>query len=134
MRALEAGTAARLALCSLAPVGEAPDATEPFQAAVNRRVAEYSGIVAALARAENAAYIPVHEALSQEIRRAPGKEFTGFRFRPFCGDAFRTMVLRRHVDEIARNNGWRFHSDGMHLNGRGGMIVADLVQELIDGG
>jgi len=134
VRALKAGTAARLALCSLAPVGEAPDATEPFQAAVNRRVAEYSGIVAALARAENAAYIPVHEALSQEIRRAPGKEFTGFRFRPFYGDAFRTMVLRRHVDEIARNNGWRFHSDGMHLNSRGGMIVADLVQELIDGG
>jgi hypothetical protein len=29
-------------------------------------------------------------------------------------------------------NGWRFHTDGVHLNSRGGMIVADLVQEFID--
>jgi hypothetical protein len=29
-------------------------------------------------------------------------------------------------------NGWRFHTDGIHLNSRGGIIVADLVQEFID--
>jgi hypothetical protein len=29
-------------------------------------------------------------------------------------------------------NGWRFHSDGVHLNSRGGMLLADLVQEFID--
>jgi len=28
-------------------------------------------------------------------------------------------------------NGWRFHTDGVHLNSRGGMIVADLVQEFV---
>jgi len=131
---LKAGTAARLALCSLAPYGEAPDSTRPFQAALNRRIAEYSGIVAAIARAEGAAYIPVHEALSEAIRAAPGKELTGFRFRPFYGDALRTAVLRQSVDALARRNGWRFHSDGMHLNSRGGMIVADLVEEFINGG
>jgi hypothetical protein len=29
-------------------------------------------------------------------------------------------------------NGWRFHTDGVHLNSRGAMIVADHVQEFID--
>jgi lysophospholipase L1-like esterase len=134
VRALKAGTAARLALCSLTPIGEAPHATHPFQAALKRRVAEYSGIVATIARAEGAAYIPIYEALSDEIRKAPGQAFTGFRFFPFYRDAFRTMVLRESVDTIARRNGWRFHSDGMHLNSRGGTMVADLVQEFIDGG
>jgi lysophospholipase L1-like esterase len=133
-RALRSGTAARLALCSLAPIGEAPNATLPVQAALNRRVAEYSSIVAAIARAEGVAYIPIYEALSEQIRKAPGQAFTGFRFQPFYRDAFRTMVLRQSVDTIARRNGWRFHSDGMHLNSRGGMMVADLVQEFIDGG
>jgi lysophospholipase L1-like esterase len=132
-RALRSGSAARLALCSLSPIGEAPNATQSFQAALNRRVAEYSGIVAAIARAEDAAYIPIYEALSVQIRKAPGRAFTGFRFFPFYRDAFRTMVLRESVDTIGRRNGWRFHSDGMHLNSRGGMIVADLVQEFIDG-
>lgn len=132
-RALKAGAVARLALCSLAPIGEAPQATDPFQAALNRRVAEYSGIVAAIARAEGIAYIPLYEALSAQIRSAPGQAFTGFRFYPFYRDAFRTMVLRESVDTLARRNGWRFHSDGMHLNSRSGMMVADLVQEFIDG-
>jgi hypothetical protein len=30
-------------------------------------------------------------------------------------------------------NGWRFHTDGVHLNSSGGMIAAELVQEFIDG-
>ena len=34
-------------------------------------------------------------------------------------------------DEVAQLNGWQLHTDGVHLNSRGGMIVADLVQEFI---
>ena len=29
-------------------------------------------------------------------------------------------------------NGWRFHTDGVHMNSRGAMIAAELVQEFID--
>jgi hypothetical protein len=29
-------------------------------------------------------------------------------------------------------NKWHFHTDGSHLNSSIGMIVADLVQELLD--
>jgi hypothetical protein len=46
--------------------------------------------------------------------------------------AFRVLVLHKCPDEVAEINGWRFHTDGVHLNSRGGMIVPDLVQEFID--
>jgi hypothetical protein len=41
-------------------------------------------------------------------------------------------VLRRSSDEIAQANGWRFDVDGVHLNRRRGMILANLVQEFLD--
>ena len=52
-------------------------------------------------------------------------------FLSFYRDAFRLLVLHRSLDEIAQKNGWRFHTDGLHLNSRGGKILADLVQEFI---
>jgi hypothetical protein len=55
-----------------------------------------------------------------------------FHFLPFFRDAFRSIVLHRSIDDIARVNGWRFHTDGIHLNSSGGMILANLVQEFID--
>jgi hypothetical protein len=42
------------------------------------------------------------------------------------------LVLRKSPDQIAELNGWRFHSDGVHVNSRGGLILADLVQDFID--
>jgi hypothetical protein len=40
--------------------------------------------------------------------------------------------LRKSPAEVARINGWRFHTDGVHVNSRGGIIVADLIQEFIE--
>jgi hypothetical protein len=45
---------------------------------------------------------------------------------------FRFYVLRRSSDEISRANGWKFHVDGVHLNRRGGTILANLVQVFLD--
>jgi hypothetical protein len=42
------------------------------------------------------------------------------------------LLLHKTPDEVAQLNGWKLHTDGVHLNSRGGMIVADLVQEFID--
>jgi len=46
--------------------------------------------------------------------------------------AHRVLVLHKSPDEVAQMNGCHFHSDGVHLNSRGGMIVADLVEQFID--
>lgn len=124
---------ARVALCSLAPIGEAPDSGQSFQSALNSAIRELSASIRQVAQAEGADYIPIFEALQAAIAADPGRAFTEFRLLPMYRDAFRTMVLRMSPDEVGRLNGWKFHSDGIHLNRRGGMIAADLIQAYLDG-
>lgn len=132
VRRVKAETAAAVALCSLPPMGEEPSSANPFQSELNRRIEEYSEIIREIAREEIAGYIPVHEAMLAQIVESPGRAFTCFRFLAFYRDALRVLVLHKSPDEVAQMNGWCFHTDGVHLNSRGGIIVADLVQEFID--
>ncbi|HTZ90619.1 MAG TPA: hypothetical protein VMA71_09765 [Alloacidobacterium sp.] len=132
-RRLKAETSATVAFCSLPPIGEDPASANPFQSELNRRIVEYSAIIGEVARDAGIGYIPVYETLLAEIRESPGRAFTNFRFFPFYRDAFRVLVQRKGPDEVAHINGWRFHSDGIHLNSRGGMIAAGLVQAFLDG-
>jgi lysophospholipase L1-like esterase len=125
---------AKIALCSLAPIGEDLSSTNPFQSELNRRVEEYSAIIRAAALDHGVHYIPVYETMAAEVRKAPKRSFTEFRFAPFYRDAFRALILRKSTDEIAQMNGWTFHTDGVHLNRRGALIVADLVQRFLDEG
>jgi lysophospholipase L1-like esterase len=129
---LEAETSATVALCSLPPIGEDPASANPFQSEINRRIEEYSAIIRDVAQKEGVGYVAIHEATLAQIMESPGRAFTCFRFLSFYRDAFRVLVLHKSPDEVAQMNGWRFHTDGVHLNSRGGMIVADLVQEFID--
>ena len=59
-------------------------------------------------------------------QKLPGLALTEFRLLPIYYDAFRTMILHMSPDDVARLNGWRFHSDAIHLNSRGGMIAAEI--------
>jgi lysophospholipase L1-like esterase len=129
---LRAETSADIALCSLPPIGEDPVSADPLQSNLNRRVGQYSATIQQVAQEETIGYIAIHEALSAQIRALPGRAFTSFNFLPFYRDAFRVLVKHKSPDEVAQANGWRFHTDGIHLNSRSGMIVADLVQEFID--
>lgn len=132
VRRLKAETSAKIALCSLPPIGEDPASAHPFQNQLNRHIEEFSGIIKGMAQQEGTDYIALYEAILAEIVKLPGRAFTEFRFLPFYRDAFRSLVLRKSPDEIAHLNGWHFHSDGVHLNSRSGLIVADLVQEFVD--
>jgi lysophospholipase L1-like esterase len=131
-RSLKRETAADIGLCSLPPIGEAPDSDDPFQSELNRRIEEYSAIVVAVAHEERCGYIPLHEAITEAVRASPGRAFTAFNFLPFYRDAFRALVLRQSPDNVARRNGWQFHTDGLHLNSCAGRIVADRIQTFID--
>jgi lysophospholipase L1-like esterase len=124
---------AELALCSLGPIGEDPGSTDPIQSALNRKVADCSAIVAKVARHESCHYLPLYETIQAALQAAPGQAFRAFEFSGFYADAFRTVVLRQSADEVGRRHGWHFHSDGLHLNSRGGLIAADLVQRFLDG-
>ena len=129
---LKRETTARIALASLGPIGEDPGSPNPVQRALNERIAELSGIIKQTAASNQLAYIPFYEQLRDQIVASPGKAMTEFRFLPIYLDTFRFYVLRRSSDEISLANGWKFHVDGVHLNRRGGMILAELVQGFLD--
>jgi lysophospholipase L1-like esterase len=131
-RRLKRETKADIGLCSLCPIGEDLDSNDPFQSKLNRRIKEYSEIVAAVAGEERCGYIPLYEAITKAIRASPGRALTAFRFLPLYRDAFRVLVLRQSADEVASRNGWQFHTDGVHLNGHAGRIVADCIQKFIE--
>jgi lysophospholipase L1-like esterase len=117
-RRLRAGSSVRVALCSLVPIGEDPDSPNPLQREFNLRIADYSGIIKQVAMEEGVGYVPAYERMDEQIRALPGAAFTAFRFLPFYRDAFRHLVLRVSLDQIAQRNGWRFHTDGIHQQPR----------------
>lgn len=128
---LKTETSASIGLCSPAPIGEDPNSTDPNQAALNRSVAEYSAIAHEIAVSEGCVYIPIYEELQAQLLGQTGKSFTAFRFLPFYRDALRTVVMREPLDEVGRKNGWRSHTDGVHLNRRGGLVAANLIQRFL---
>lgn len=132
VRRLKAGTNARIGLCSLIPLGEAPVSSDSFQSQSNRLIEQFSAIAKGIAHDEVVGYIPVYERMHELIQACPGKAFTAFDILPFYRDVFRQYVLHKTHDEIGELNGWRFHRDGIHLNSRSGKLVADLVAQFLE--
>lgn len=81
---------------------------------------------------ERFAYLPIFEAIEVALKAEPGHEFTDCRLLPFYRDAFRTLVLRTPIDRDARLNDGIFHDDGIHLNERGGLIDADVIETFLN--
>jgi lysophospholipase L1-like esterase len=133
-RRLRDETPATIALCSLAPIGEALRATDATQARLNDLIAAYNDVIADVSSCDGAYYVPFYERFrDQLVGSATAKPFTRFSFAAFYRDyLFREMILRRSFDEIAQSNGWQFHIDGIHLNTRGGSILTEVVQQFLD--
>lgn len=125
---LKARTHARIALMSLPPIGEEPD-SEAF-----RRAEEYSAIIREVAASQRVAYLPLNEAMSDEIRRrgkAPSLSYRGDTNPALYRSLARHFFLGRSFDEISRENGFLFLVDLLHLNTRGATRVADLVEAFV---
>jgi lysophospholipase L1-like esterase len=131
---LQHATGARIALSSLAPVGEALQSNDAVQSRLNDLIAVYNGIIADVSDSKGAYYIPFYERFRDQLARsATVKPFTQFSFAAFYRDyLFREMILGRSFDQIAQSNGWEFHVDGIHLNTRGGRILTEAVQQFLD--
>ncbi|MDT5257735.1 MAG: hypothetical protein QOD10_2815 [Mycobacterium sp.] len=127
-------TDARIALSSLAPVGEDPHSVDPVQSRLNDLYAAYNGAIREVSSRERTDYIAFYEAFRDELESSKtAKPFTRFSFPSFYRDyLLREMILRRSFDEISRSNGWEFHIDGIHLNTRGGRILTEAVQRFLD--
>jgi lysophospholipase L1-like esterase len=73
VRRLKAETSARVGLCSLGEVGEAPWSDDPVQRELNTRFQRYNATIERVARNEGVAYIPFYEHLHEAIAAGPDK-------------------------------------------------------------
>jgi lysophospholipase L1-like esterase len=125
-------TSAWVAVASLGQVGENPASTDPVQGRLNELYEQYRQIVRQVATDESVYYIPFYEELHKQIQASSGRSFTSFRLRSLYWDTFQHYIFRRRGDDLAAANGWRFHVDGVHLNSRGGLILANAIQDFLD--
>jgi lysophospholipase L1-like esterase len=128
---LKENTEAGIALCSLPPIGEDLNATDPLQKEINRQTTTLNRLIREVAAEEGVEYLDVHEAFAAAMKNTLPHPLTEFRFLSFYRDAFRTVVLGKSPDDISRLNGWEFHTDGVHLNSRGGLMIAKLVEDFV---
>jgi len=129
---LKLETSARLTLVSLPQAGEDLASADPVQKDLNARYQDYNHLVKQIAEIEGADYIPFYERLNEEMVRSPGKALTAFHISDYYRDSLRHFVLHESGDEIGARHGWKFHVDGIHLNSRSGLILAELVQQFLD--
>ncbi|MGV9316585.1 SGNH/GDSL hydrolase family protein [Streptomyces sp. NPDC003691] len=120
---LRTETGATIGLLSLPVLGQQLDgaAAQASQA--------YSRMIAEVAAAGAAAYLPLHERQVEELRRAdpppvPYKEPT-----PVAGVGVlvRHAVLRGGLDTLSRRRGLVLTTDHIHQNSRGAALVAEVI-------
>jgi lysophospholipase L1-like esterase len=122
---LRAESDAQLALLSLPALGQDPDG-----AAVQASQA-YSVMIARIAEVHGAAYLPLHERQTAELRRAgaPAIPFRHVTTAAFIGTALQRSVLRRSLDSISRSRGLLLTTDHIHQNSRGAALIAQVIGE-----
>jgi lysophospholipase L1-like esterase len=125
---LKTETRARLALLSLAVIGEDPE-HEGF-----KRVFLYNEVVRRIAREEGIAYLPLHERMVAYLREheadraqlPPRVEYRDGLINVANATALHATGLS--WDEVSRRNGLLVTTDCLHLNSLGAGMIADLIE------
>jgi lysophospholipase L1-like esterase len=120
---LKAETDAEVGLLSLPVLGQDLDGPAAQASEAHSRV------VAEVADAHRLAYLPLHEAQADELRRAGARPvpYPGATHPVLNGTVLRRFVLRRSLDAIARGRGLWLTTDHVHQNSRGAGIIADVI-------
>jgi lysophospholipase L1-like esterase len=127
VRAL-APTGARIALMSIQPMGERPEAE------INRDVDQINAVVRRTAATEGTGYLPLHERLTELLaKRGTGRPAVDSP-TPVLLAIVAHLGLGVPLDRIGRRNGYAVHTDGLHLASPGGLVATDLVEDFVRGG
>jgi acyl-CoA thioesterase I len=128
VKRLKQETPARLALLSLAVIGE------DLEHEANRKVVLYNDAIRRVAREENVSYLPLHERMvaylheheAERPQLPPRLEYRdGLQH---IGNAVALHATGLSWDEVSRRNGLLVSTDGLHLNGVGAGMIADLIE------
>lgn len=120
---LRTETDATIGLLSLPVLGQELDG------APARASQAYSRMIAEIASANGAAYLPLHERQVEELGQADPPPIPYRAPTPAAGLAvlLRTAVLRRSLDTISRRRGLLLTTDHIHQNSRGAALVAEVI-------
>jgi lysophospholipase L1-like esterase len=124
---LRGETTARIALLSLAVIGEDPDHE------ANRRIALYNEAIRRVAEEAGAAYLPLYERMiaylrahePERVHLPPRLEYRDGLHN--IGNAIALHAGGLSWDEVSRRNGLLLTTDCLHLNRTGAGMVADLI-------
>ena len=126
-RRLKSETGAKIALLSIPPIGESPQAPA-FRASV-----AYSAVIRETARREGCAYLPLNETMVAYLKANPRPQrhsYSESQSLMYAG-IFRHFILGESFDGISSRHGFLLLTDFLHLNGRAAGMVADLVLEFV---
>jgi lysophospholipase L1-like esterase len=128
VKRLKQETDARLALLSLAVIGE------DLEHEANRKVNLYNESVRRIAREEEVSYLPLHERMVAYLRDHEGDRAQlppRLEYRDGLhntGNALALHATGLSWDEVSRRNGLLVTTDGLHLNSVGAGMIADLIE------
>jgi acyl-CoA thioesterase-1 len=118
---VKTGTAARIALMSLPPMGE------DLATSINQTVAEYNTAIRETAAQTGTDYLPLHEMIAADLQASASKRMGyDFGFLRSFGAAAQFHLLGKTWDEVAQSAGMEFLIDHIHLSDTAGEIVTEL--------
>ena len=124
---LKTKTQAKIVLISLPPLGENIESL-PFKLSM-----EYSAIIRDIAKKEKLGYIGLNEILTRDLiregRRDVAPYTTGLWFM-YCA-ILQHYLFGRDWDTISNSRGLTYMTDNIHLNGKGGRILAAAMKEIL---
>ena len=123
---LQQRTSAKIALSSLPILGE-DLSSEP-----NQKIAKYNNVIREIAEKYGVTYLPVNELqvqLLRSIQTKPGRAFEGLRLGTRA--ILRHSLLGQSFDEISEKNGLLLTIECIHMNTRGGTMIADHIETFL---
>ncbi|MGC9780656.1 MAG: hypothetical protein HZR80_15545 [Candidatus Heimdallarchaeota archaeon] len=118
---LQKKTNAKLAICSIPPIGE--NMNHP----IFKQSIEYSKLIKEIAEKRDLVYLPVNEKQIAFLKANPSKPKHEPEHMLYETTAAKYFLLGHSFDKMSKHYGFNLLVDHLHLNSRGAKIVADLI-------
>ena len=122
---LQKRTTAKIAVCSIPPLGEDPTKHAFLQSS------KYSNIIADIAEKTQIPYLPVHEGMLTYLKANPSQPKYPYERRLIELTFLQFYFFGLSLDSISRRNGFSLLVDHVHLNTTGAKIIANLIEDFV---
>jgi lysophospholipase L1-like esterase len=127
LRHLKSETTAEIAVLTIPTIGES--LTSPYFALTE----QYSKSIIEITKELRVESLPLHEKMVNYLKDNPGKPKYSYKKERMyiLRSVFHHYFLRRSWDNIAYRAGFNLHRDYLHMNSRGALMIAELIEDYI---